>query len=123
MSRDRGLARRAANSARARASTSNEPWAQELRRLAGHVDRLAAEPVVSIDDFRNAKAALEVTQDLESVAATYGYELTVLFTAAGVSARLERDGRRHLDIQPCRNIHLCRDHVMTYLAAQELSSQ
>ena len=122
MSRDRGLARRAANSARARAATSKEPWAHELRRLAAHVDRLASEDVVPLAQVREAKAALEVVQDLESVAGVYGYELTVLFTAEGVAAHLDQNGKRCMTVRPQRDVQTAGNHVMCWLAAQEVQS-
>jgi hypothetical protein len=74
--------------------------------------------VVDINNYREARAALEVQQDLESVATSYGYDLTMLFTASGVSAWLSRNGYRHLSVQPCRDVQTCANRVMAWLEAQ-----
>ncbi|USH45560.1 hypothetical protein SEA_PHABULOSO_65 [Gordonia phage Phabuloso] len=74
--------------------------------------------VIDINHYREARAALEVQQDLQSVAACYGYDLTVMFTAEGVSATLTRDGFRALSVQPCRDVQTAGNRVMCWLEAR-----
>ncbi|WNM74463.1 hypothetical protein SEA_BEARBQ_61 [Gordonia phage BearBQ] len=74
--------------------------------------------VIDIQHYREARAALEVQQDLQSVATSYGYDLTMMFTAEGVSATLTRDGFRALSVQPCRDVQTAGNRVMCWLEAQ-----
>lgn len=73
---------------------------------------------VSMEAFREAKAALELVQDLQSIAATYGHELQLSFTLEGVSAVLCRGGFRALTVEPCRDVQTAGNRVMCWLEAQ-----